>query len=66
MFLNFGASFACEKVWVFSGSAGAIFVLGGSFTQSSGTLNITNSSAEKSGGVVDLGAPQGLDFGDVV
>ena len=34
----------------------------GSFTQSGGTLTITNASAEKSGGVVDLGAPQGLDL----
>ena len=57
MFLNFGASLACEKVRVFNGSAGAIYV-GDNFTQSSGTLTITNASAEKSGGVVDLGAPQ--------
>ena len=55
---------ACEKVRVFSGSAGAICVID-SFTQSSGTLTITNASAQ-SGGVVDLGAPQGLVFGDVV
>ena len=42
-------------------SAGAIYV-GGSFTQSSGTLTITNASAKEKGGVVDLGAPQGLDL----
>ena len=62
MFLDFGASLACEKVRVFSGSAGAIFVQQGSFIQSGGTLTITNASAKQGGGVVDLGA----GFGDVV
>ena len=35
------------------------------FTQSSGTLTITNdtnASTKGNGGVVDLGAPQGLDL----
>ena len=45
-------------MWVFSGSAGAIFVQEGSFTQLGGTLTITNASAPR-GGVVDYGAPQG-------
>ena len=63
MFLNFGASLACEQVWgLLSSSAGAIYVEHGSFTQSGGTLMITNASAEQSGGVVDLGAPQRVDL----
>jgi len=57
VFLNFGASLACEYVRVFSGSAGAIYVYD-NFTQSSGTLTITNASTKGNGGVVDLGAPQ--------
>ena len=62
MFLNFGASLACEKVWgLLSSSAGAIYVRG-SFTQSSGTLTITHASAKEDGGVVGLGAPPGLDL----
>ena len=67
MFVKFGASLACEKVWVFSGSAGAIYVFY-NFAQSSGTLTITNSSAERSGGVVwwTWELLRGGIFGDVI
>ena len=61
--VGFGSFDATKELCIFS--AGAIFVWN-NFTQSSGTLTITNASAEKSGGVVDLGAPQRGDFGDVV
>ena len=51
MFLNFWSISCCEKAGYLT-SAGAIYLPWRSFTQSDGTLTITNASAERSGGVV--------------